>query len=169
RLGCGRAQGPAGGGAQDHRPEREAAGAVARVDGGGLRQLGRGRRQGRGERARRARRVPETPARAQSRLLSVEPIEAVDAHHHLWDAVENSYPYLSDGSRDRMHGKALPRRYRIEDYLRDIDGLRIAGSVHIQCGWNPADPVGETRWLEGVAQRHGYPSAIVAFADLSSP
>jgi len=68
-----------------------------------------------------------------------------------------------------MHGKALPRRYRIEDYLRDIDGLRIAGSVHIQCGWNPADPVGETRWLEGVAQRHGYPSAIVAFADLSSP
>lgn len=94
-------------------------------------------------------------------------IPAVDAHHHLWDAVENSYPYLSDGSRDRMHGKALPRRYLIDDYLRDIGELGIVKSVHVQCGWNPADPVGETRWIDRIARRHGYPSAIVAFADLS--
>jgi len=94
---------------------------------------------------------------------------AVDAHHHLWDSVQNSYPYLTDGSRDRMHGKPLPRVYSIDDYVRNIDGLNIVKSVHIQCGWDPADPVGETRWLEGVAQRAGYPTAIVAHADLSDP
>jgi predicted TIM-barrel fold metal-dependent hydrolase len=94
-------------------------------------------------------------------------IPAVDAHHHLWDAVENSYPYLLDGSRDRMHGKTLPRRYLIDDYLRDIDGLGVVKSVHVQCGWNPADPVGETRWIDRIARRYGYPNAIVAFADLS--
>jgi predicted TIM-barrel fold metal-dependent hydrolase len=94
---------------------------------------------------------------------------AVDAHHHLWDAVENKYPYLTDGSRTRMHGKPLPLRYRIDDYKRDIAGLNIGKSVHIQCGWNPADPVGETHWLEGIARDHGYPHAIVAHADLSAP
>jgi predicted TIM-barrel fold metal-dependent hydrolase len=93
----------------------------------------------------------------------------VDAHHHLWDAVQNSYPYLTDGSRARMHGKPLPLRYGIDDYKRDIGGLNIEKSVHIQCGWNPADPVGETRWLEGIAREHGYPHAIVAHADLSAP
>jgi predicted TIM-barrel fold metal-dependent hydrolase len=93
---------------------------------------------------------------------------AIDAHHHLWDSVANSYPYLTDGSRDRMHGKALPRRYLIEDYLRDIDGLGIARSVHVQCGWNPGDPVGETLWLDRIASQHGYPHGIVAFADLAS-
>ena len=70
----------------------------------------------------------------------IEFIPAVDAHHHLWDSVRHSYPYLTDGSRDRMHGKPLPRVYSIEDYSRDISGLNITKSVHIQCGWNPADP-----------------------------
>jgi predicted TIM-barrel fold metal-dependent hydrolase len=93
---------------------------------------------------------------------------AIDAHHHLWDSVANSYPYLTDGSRDRMHGKPLPRRYLIEDYLRDIDALGIVKSVHVQCGWNPSDPVGETHWLERIAQQHGFPHAIVAFADLAA-
>jgi len=96
-------------------------------------------------------------------------IPAIDSHHHLWDSVRNSYPYLTDGSRDRMHGKPLPRVYGIEDYLRDISGLNVVRSVHIQCGWNPTDPVGETRWLEDVAQKTEYPTAIVAYADLSDP
>jgi predicted TIM-barrel fold metal-dependent hydrolase len=94
---------------------------------------------------------------------------SVDAHHHLWDAIRHSYPYLTDGSRDRLHGKPLPRVYGIEDYLKDIDGLGIVRSVHIQCGWDPSDPVGETRWLESIAQQWGYPHAIVAHANLSSP
>lgn len=94
---------------------------------------------------------------------------AVDAHHHLWDAVRHSYPYLQDGSRDRMHGKPLPRVYDIDQYLRDVVPAGVVKSVHIQCGWNPADPVGETRWLEGIAQQHGFPHAIVAHADLTNP
>jgi predicted TIM-barrel fold metal-dependent hydrolase len=106
-----------------------------------------------------------TPGRVR---LPASQFGAVDAHHHLWDAASNSYPYLSDGSRDRMHGAPLPRRYLIDQYLKDIAGSDIGGSVHVQCGWNPADPVGETRWLDSLADEHGYPNAIVAHADLST-
>ncbi len=42
-------------------------------------------------------------------------------------------------------------------------------SVHVQNGWDPADPLGETRWLEQVAFETGRPDAIVAYADLASP
>lgn len=93
----------------------------------------------------------------------------IDAHHHLWDTEVSRYPYLEDGSRDRMHGKPLPRRYTIQDFRRDIGGTGIVASVHIQCGWDPSNPVGETAWIESIAQEFGLPSAIVAHSDLASP
>ncbi len=93
---------------------------------------------------------------------------SVDAHFHVWDATVNRYPYLTDGSRDRMHGKPLPRRWVMEDYLRVIAGQGIIRSVHIQCGWDPVDPVGETRWLDEIADRFGHPHGIVAHADLAA-
>jgi predicted TIM-barrel fold metal-dependent hydrolase len=97
------------------------------------------------------------------------PPAIIDAHHHLWDTRINLYPYLTDGSRDRMHGKPLPRVYTIDDFLADTQAAKLKASVHIQCGWNPADPVGETTWLQQIADRHGFPHAIVAHADLASP
>lgn len=92
----------------------------------------------------------------------------IDAHHHLWDTFDNNYPYLQNGSRDRMHGLPLPRRYLIEDYLSDIDGSDVRASVHIQCGWDPSDPAGETKWLDAIAEQHDLPSAIVGHVDLAS-
>ena len=41
------------------------------------------------------------------------------------------------------------------------------GSVHLQNGWEPTDPLGETRWLEQVAFASGRPDAIVGYADLA--
>ena len=38
--------------------------------------------------------------------------------------------------------------------------------MHVEVGWDPSDPVGETRWLQGVADRHGFPHGIVASAEL---
>ena len=37
-------------------------------------------------------------------------------------------------------------------------------TVHVEANWDPADPVGETRWLVEIAARHGVPNAIVAQA-----
>ena len=42
-------------------------------------------------------------------------------------------------------------------------------SVHIECGWDPSDPVGETEWLQRLADQHGYPHGIVARATLDAP
>jgi predicted TIM-barrel fold metal-dependent hydrolase len=39
--------------------------------------------------------------------------------------------------------------------------------VHIQANWDAADPVGETRWVQQVADQHGFPHGIVAHTDLS--
>jgi predicted TIM-barrel fold metal-dependent hydrolase len=43
----------------------------------------------------------------------------------------------------------------------------VTKSVHIQGGFDPADPVSETRWLQSLADSHGFPHGIVAAADLS--
>ena len=48
-------------------------------------------------------------------------------------------------------------------------GFDVQKTVHVQNGWNPEDPVGETIWLQGLAERAGRPTAIVAAADLSAP
>ena len=64
--------------------------------------------------------------------------------------------------------KPLQRSYLVEDLLLDGKGLALSKSVHVQANFNPADPVGETRWLEKIAQQSGFPHGIVAFADFAS-
>jgi predicted TIM-barrel fold metal-dependent hydrolase len=38
---------------------------------------------------------------------------------------------------------------------------RVVKTVHEEAWWNPADPVGETRFVETVAAQHGLPTALV--------
>jgi predicted TIM-barrel fold metal-dependent hydrolase len=96
----------------------------------------------------------------------------VDAHHHLWDLERNRYPWLEERPlRPRLEGDVSPiaRTYGIEDYLADVRGEGVVRSVHVETGWDPSDPVGETAWLQSVADVHGFPHAIVARAELQSP
>ena len=53
--------------------------------------------------------------------------------------------------------------------ITDIKTQNIVKSVHIEAGWDPVDWRGETRWLQSIADEHGYPHAIVAFVDLLAP
>nr|MDH4441353.1 amidohydrolase family protein [Rhizobium sp.] len=55
------------------------------------------------------------------------------------------------------------------DYRASIDTFPVAKTVHVQNGWHPGDPVGETAWLAGMAVETGLPTAIVAYADLADP
>lgn len=91
----------------------------------------------------------------------------VDAHHHLWDLSAHYYPWLSDRPNPGIDVKPFARDYGVADYLADAGPARPERSVHVQAGWDPADPVGETRWLSDVAARDGYPHAIVAQVDLA--
>jgi predicted TIM-barrel fold metal-dependent hydrolase len=99
----------------------------------------------------------------------------VDPHHHLWDLSRNDYPWLNEPAHDRGWGdwSALKRSYLPADLLADAaaGGLTLLKTVHVQANYDPADPVGETRWLEEVAGEPGsagLPHGIVAFADLSA-
>lgn len=100
-------------------------------------------------------------------------MQIIDAHHHLWDLTKNSYPWLAAADHDRGWGdwSALRKSYRLADFLRDAEDQDLVGSVHVQANFDPANPVGETEWLESVAAApgsRGFPHAIVAFADLSA-
>lgn len=95
-------------------------------------------------------------------------MQIIDAHQHFWDPRHRYYPLLHGGSRD------TPRRddvdcYLPADYLRDVNGHDVAGTVHIEGAHDPDDPVGETRWLHQQARTTGLPTAMVAYADLRSP
>jgi predicted TIM-barrel fold metal-dependent hydrolase len=91
----------------------------------------------------------------------------VDVHQHFWDLERNYYPWLCDAQPIAFrYGdySAIRKSYLLADYAADTQGSRIAMSVHVEAEWDPRDPVGETRWLEALAARHGLPSACVAQA-----
>jgi predicted TIM-barrel fold metal-dependent hydrolase len=91
----------------------------------------------------------------------------IDAHQHFWDVERNHYPWLhATEPIPFRYGdyRAIRRTYLPGDYHADAGPHRIVKTVHVEAEWNPADPVGETRWLEEIARRHAVPSAAVAQA-----
>jgi predicted TIM-barrel fold metal-dependent hydrolase len=96
----------------------------------------------------------------------------VDSHMHLWD-LANDYPWLKnrDPNIERLIGNydQMRHNFLFADYAALTRGSNVVKSVHIQALGFPDNPVGETEWLQGQADRHGYPHGIVAYADLSDP
>jgi predicted TIM-barrel fold metal-dependent hydrolase len=95
-----------------------------------------------------------------------------DPHHHLWDLGRNKYPWLQERLlAPRLEGDIRPiaEDYLLKDYLADVRNQNVVKSVHVECGWDPSDPVGETDWLQGMADKHGFPHGIVARATLDAP
>lgn len=92
----------------------------------------------------------------------------IDPHFHLWDLDNNYYPWLSDGVKPSAFGDytAINKTYLIEDFLADARNQNLVKAVHLDVGYDPKDPAGETRWLQAVADKHGFPHGIVGYADL---
>ena len=91
----------------------------------------------------------------------------VDAHHHFWEPAVNHHPWLEPGvSIPFRYGPydAIKRRYLPDDYRRDAAGHDVVQTVYVETEWDPADPIGETRYASGLAARFGWPNAIVAQA-----
>ncbi|NQV98142.1 MAG: amidohydrolase family protein [Rhodospirillales bacterium] len=80
-------------------------------------------------------------------------MKIVDPHHHLWDLENNYYPWLCDEMGQAVFGDYTPLRksYLISDLLADAADLELIKSVHLQAEYDPSDPVGETRWLQSIA------------------
>jgi predicted TIM-barrel fold metal-dependent hydrolase len=92
----------------------------------------------------------------------------IDTHHHLWEV--RHYPWLTAPPSPKIFGEQyelLRHDYLIDDLLADFGANNVVRSVHLQAHYDPPDHVGETRWLQGVADRHGYPHAIVGHADMT--
>ena len=97
--------------------------------------------------------------------------EIIDAHHHLWDLQAVRYPWLTQPvSSDGVAGDVSPLQhdYLVSDFLADTRTSCVARSVHVQAESEHGDPVAETRWLQSVADAHGFPHGIVAYAALES-
>lgn len=88
----------------------------------------------------------------------------VDAHHHFWDLSLDRHPWLRGQTDPMLARDCLP-----SDYLRDASGYDIVASVHVEANWDPADPLGEIAWLDGLDRPEGIAARYVAFANLANP
>jgi predicted TIM-barrel fold metal-dependent hydrolase len=98
----------------------------------------------------------------------------VDTHVHYnnmkhpdlkWVWLEPDFMHPSIGDIDQM--KHL--RYETAGVRAES---RFAGTtklVHVQAAIGSPDPVGETEWLQGIADETGWPNAIIAYSNLKSP
>ncbi|MCX8099635.1 MAG: amidohydrolase family protein [Geminicoccaceae bacterium] len=90
----------------------------------------------------------------------------LDAHMHVWDLSLGTHPWLVGPPIPFRYGDYAPirRSFAIADYRRATEGFDVRGTVYVEAEWDPADPLGETRWVHALAAREGLPSAMVAQA-----
>lgn len=95
----------------------------------------------------------------------------VDTHQHFQDVHSHHYPWLCDPADTALEGNIDPIRnnYLVDDYLNDVAPYPVTKTVHVENGWDRKSAVSETHWLNSLHEKTGYPTAAVAFVDLSSP
>jgi predicted TIM-barrel fold metal-dependent hydrolase len=93
-------------------------------------------------------------------------MKIIDPHQHFWDLDANYLPWLADRSVPFRYGdySALKRNYLPDDYRADAAGFEIAGTVFVETEWNPADPLGEVAWVDGLRRQADLPTVMVAQA-----
>ena len=93
----------------------------------------------------------------------------IDTHHHIW--LRKDVPWLAEPPILRMFGDyfGIRRDYPVEEFMHDVTPQGVLKSVHVTANWGPARALDETRWLQSIADKHGFPHGIVANADLTDP
>jgi predicted TIM-barrel fold metal-dependent hydrolase len=93
----------------------------------------------------------------------------IDTHHHIW--LRKDVPWLAEPPIPRMFGDyfGIRRDYPVEEFMHDVMPQGVTKSVHVTANWGPARALDETRWLQLIADKHGFPHGIVANADLTDP
>ncbi len=116
--------------------------------------------------------MDQRPAEAPAQVSDGMGAGIVDAHQHFWDPVANYHPWLRDEPPIPFrYGdyRAIRRRYLPPDYIADALPLRIDKTVYVETEWDPADPVGEMRYVEHLRHEFGLPTVAVAHARLDKP
>ncbi|WP_018181058.1 amidohydrolase family protein [Kaistia granuli] len=90
----------------------------------------------------------------------------IDAHHHFWDLGLGKHGWLAGGTPgDEL--APIRRNFLPVDYEALARPENIVASVHIEADWDPADPPGESVWLDGLPRSEGIASRYVAYAALA--
>jgi len=91
----------------------------------------------------------------------------VDAHQHFWDIDANYYPWLRDEPPIAFrYGdyRAIRRRYLPADYFADVAPHQVVKTVYVEAEWDPADPIGESRYIARLRRETQFPTVTVAQA-----
>ncbi len=93
----------------------------------------------------------------------------IDAHHHIW--LRRDLPWLQGPEQPRIFGSyaSIMRDYEIDEFLSDIQGTGVHQSVYVQANWPTDRFEDEVAWVQSVADRSGWPHAIVGYADFTVP
>jgi predicted TIM-barrel fold metal-dependent hydrolase len=93
----------------------------------------------------------------------------IDTHHHIW--MRKDIPWLADPPQPRAYGDyfGLRRDYPIEEFVNDVSPHNVTKSVHVSAMWGHARALDETRWLQSVADKCGFPHGIVCQAEMNDP
>ncbi len=90
-----------------------------------------------------------------------------DAHQHFWDIGTNYHPWLCDEPPIPFrYGdyRAIRRRYLPDDYFADVGSHSVVKTVYVEAEWNPADPIGESRYVSRLRRETNFPTVMVAQA-----
>ncbi|AYY14948.1 hypothetical protein EF847_21910 [Actinobacteria bacterium YIM 96077] len=99
----------------------------------------------------------------------------VDTHVHFYDMAHPDlrYEWLEpEAEVDPVvgpDGAMRAQRYWADDFLAETRFQNVSKVVHVQAAIGTADPVDETRWLQGFVDRLAMPDGIIGYADLAQP
>jgi predicted TIM-barrel fold metal-dependent hydrolase len=98
-------------------------------------------------------------------------MQVVDSHVHFWDLSAHHYPWLANPGKSFVcDARDLKHDYLPTHLIEDAEDIEVLKVVHVEANYDPSNPVGETRWLQSLANARcggDFPNAIVAAVDLS--
>jgi len=99
-------------------------------------------------------------------------LQFVDTHVHFWDRPHEklTWAWLADDFTHPLLGEIKPLKdlkcYTANEFISDIEGSNVSKAVHVQAAIGSENPVDETIWLQEMADKTGWPHAIVGDARL---
>jgi predicted TIM-barrel fold metal-dependent hydrolase len=100
----------------------------------------------------------------------------VDPHIHLWELSTGWYPLQEKGpeSGEETHGvgdfsKIQGRDYTLDDYLEHAGDYDVRKLVHVTAAQSPPSWPDETRYLQDLYEKRGFPHGIIGWTDFERP
>ena len=105
----------------------------------------------------------------------MDKLQIVDTHVHFYD-MKHPELFYAHWQPDVIHPvlgtqtrKLSETNFLAEDYIDETKPYNVISAVHVQAAIGSKNPVKETEWLQSAADKHEFPQAIIAYANLKDP